>query len=138
MRFDYLFSYWIFVWYLLYFFRFTKYNPKFVLICAVIENIFLLFCMIYYNTYLSVIILFICGMFIIKIIPLYLIWNTKIKWKDVIFTFILLFIYISWLYINNVTVYYVLNELNQVVLNKKQFPSIELLFKIYNYFYKNK
>ena len=136
MRFDYLFSYWIFVWYLLYFFRFTKYNPKFVLICAVIENIFLLFFMIYYNTYLSVIILFICGMFIIKIIPLYLIWNTKIKWKDKMFTIILLFIYIDWLYINNVTVYYVLNELNQAVLNKKQFPSIELLLKIYNYFYK--
>lgn len=75
-------------------------------------------------------------MFIIKIIPLYLIWNTKIKWKDKMFTIILLFIYIDWLYINNVTVYYVLNELNQAVLNKKQFPSIELLLKIYNYFYK--
>jgi hypothetical protein len=33
---------------------------------------------------------------------------------------------------------YILNELNQVVLNKKQFPSVELLLKIYNYFYKNK
>jgi hypothetical protein len=77
-------------------------------------------------------------MFIIKIIPLYLIWNTKIKKRDVIFTIILLFIYLIWLYINNVTVYYILNELNQVVLNKKQFPSVELLLKIYNYFYKNK
>ena len=124
MRFDYLFSYWIFVWYLLYFFRFTKYNPKFVLICSVIENIFLFCYMIYYNTYLSVIILFICGMFIIKIIPLYLIWNTKIKWRDVMFTIILLFIYISWLYINNVTIYYVLNELNQVVLNKNNFHQL--------------
>ena len=76
-------------------------------------------------------------MFIIKVIPLYLIWNTKIKWSDIIFTFILLFIYIIWLYINNVTIFYVLNELKQVVLNKKQFPSVELLLKIYNYF-KNK
>ena len=136
MRFDYLFSYWIFVWYLLYFFRFTNYNPKFVLICAIIENIFFLFFMIYYKTYLSVIILFLLGMFIIKIIPLYLIWNTNIKWRDIVFTFILLFIYIIWLYINNVSIYYVLNELKQVILNKKKFPSIELLLKIYNYFYK--
>jgi hypothetical protein len=136
MRFDYLFSYWIFVWYLLYFFHFTKYNPKFVLICAIIENIFFLFFMIYYKTYLSVIILFLLGMFIIKIIPLYLIWNTNIKWRDIVFTFILLFIYIIWLYINNVSIYYVLNELKQVILNKKKFPSIELLLKIYNYFYK--
>ena len=75
-------------------------------------------------------------MFIIKIIPLYLIWNTNIKWRDIVFTFILLFIYIIWLYINNVSIYYVLNELKQVILNKKKFPSIELLLKIYNYFYK--
>ena len=136
MRFDYLFSYWIFVWYLLYFFRFTNYNPKFVLICAIIENIFFLFFTIYYKTYLSVIILFLLGMFIIKIIPLYLIWNTNIKWRDIVFTFILLFIYLIWLYINNVSIYYVLNELKQVILNKKKFPSIELLLKIYNYFYK--
>jgi len=137
MRFDYLFSYWIFFWYLLYFFRFTKYNPKFVLICAVIENIFLFCYMIYYKTYLSVIILFILGMFIIKIIPLYLIWNTKVKRKDILFTFILFFIYTIWLYINNKSFYYLYNETKQVILNKKYFPSTELLLKIYNYF-KNK
>lgn len=138
MRFDYLFSYWIFVWYLLYFFRITKYNPKFVLICGVIENIILLFFMIYYNTNLNVIIFFIFGMFIIKIIPTYIIWNTIIKWKDILFTFILFFIYIIWLYINNKSLYYVFNEIKQVVFNKKNFPLTELLLKIYNYFYKNK
>jgi len=138
MRFDYLFSYWIFVWYLLYFFRITKYNPKFVLICGVIENIILLFFMIYYKTNLNVIIFFIIGMFIIKIIPTYTIWNTIIKWRDILFTFILFFIYIIWLYINNKSLYYVFNEIKQVVFNKKNFPSVELLLKIYNYFYKNK
>ena len=138
MSFDYLFSYWIFVWYLLYFFRITKYNPKFVLICGVIENIILLFFMIYYNTNLNVIIFFIFGMFIIKIIPTYIIWNTIIKWKDILFTFILFFIYIIWLYINNKSLYYVFNEIKQVVFNKKKFPLTELLLKIYNYFYKNK
>lgn len=138
MRFDYLFSYWIFIWYLLYFFHITDYNPKFILICAIIENIILLFFMIYYNTQLSVIILFLIGMFIIKIIPIYTIWNTIIKWKDILFTFILLFIYIIWLYINNVTIYYILNEIKQVVFNKKNFPSVDLLLRIYNYVYKNK
>lgn len=138
MRFDYLFSYWIFVWYLLYFFRITKYNPKFVLICGIIENIILLFFMIYYKTNLNVIIFFIIGMFIIKIIPTYTIWNTIIKRRDILFTFILFFIYIIWLYINNVSLYYVFNEIKQVVFNKKNFPSVELLLKIYNYFYKNK
>jgi hypothetical protein len=138
MRFDYLFSYWIFVWYLLYFFHFTIYNPKFVLICAIIENLILLCSMIYYNTYLSVIILFICGLFIIKILPLYLIWNTKIKWQDILFTFFLFFIYIIWLYINNKSLYYIYNDTKKVIFNTKYFPLTELFIKLYNYFYKNK
>ena len=138
MRFDYLFSYWIFIWYLLYFFRITNYNPKFVLICAIIENLILLFYMIYYNTNLSIILFFIFGMFLIKIIPTYTIWNTIIKIKDILFTFILFFIYIIWLYINNKSLYYVYQDLKDVVLNKKNFPLTELLLKIYNYLCKNK
>ena len=137
MRFDYLFSYWIFVWYLLYFFRKTKYNPKFILICGIIENIILLFFMIYYKTNAIIILLFIFGMFIIKIIPTYIIWNTNIKGKDILFTFTLFFIYLIWLYINNKSLYYLYNDTKQVVLNKKYFPSTELLLKIYNYL-KNK
>jgi hypothetical protein len=137
MRFDYLFSYWIFVWYLLYFFRKTNYNPKFILICGIIENIILLFFMIYYKTKTIVILLFIFGMFIIKIIPTYIIWNTNIKGKDILFTFTLFFIYLIWLYINNKSLYYLYNDTKQVVLNKKYFPSTELLLKIYNYL-KNK
>jgi len=137
MRFDYLFSYWIFFWYLLYFFRITKYNPKFILICGIIENIILLFFMIYYKTNTIIILLFIFGMFIIKIIPTYIIWNTNIKGKDILFTIILFFIYLIWLYINNKSLYYLYNDTKQVVLNKKYFPSTELLLKIYNYL-KNK
>ena len=138
MRFDYLFSYWIFVWYLLYFFRITKYNPKFVLICGVIENIILLFFMIYYKTNLNVIIFFIFGMGLIKIIPIYTIWYTIIKWRDILFTFILFFIYIIWLYINNKSLYYIYNNTKEVVFNKKYFPLTELLIKLYNYLCKNK
>lgn len=40
MRLDYVFSYWIFAWYLLYIAKITKYNPKFVLILGIIENSF--------------------------------------------------------------------------------------------------
>jgi hypothetical protein len=137
MRFDYLFSYWIIVWYLLYFFRITYYNPKFVFICGIIVNLIILFFMIYYKTNTIIILLFIFGMFIIKIIPTYIIWNTNIKGKDILFTFTLFFIYLIWLYINNKSLYYLYNDTKQVVLNKKYFPSTELLLKIYNYL-KNK
>jgi len=138
MRFDYLFSYWIFSWYLLYFFHITDYNPKFVLICGIIENLIILFYMIYYKTNINVIIFFIFGIFLIKIIPIYTIWNTIIKWKDILSTFILFFIYLIWLYINNKSLYYIYNDTKKVILNKKYFPLTELLIKLYNYFYKNK
>ena len=93
--------------------------------------------MIYYKTNTIIILLFIFGMFIIKIIPTYIIWNTNIKGKDILFTIILFFIYLIWLYINNKSLYYLYNDTKQVVLNKKYFPSTELLLKIYNYL-KNK
>lgn len=134
MRFDYLFSYWIFVWYLLYFFHITNYNPKFVFICGIIENLILLCSMIYYKTNINVIVFFIFGMFLIKIIPLYLIWNTIIKLRDILFTLILFFIYIIWLYINNKSLYYIYNNTKEVVFNKKYFPLTELLIKLYHSF----
>jgi hypothetical protein len=138
MRFDYLFSYWIIVWYLLYLFRITYYNPKFVFICGIIVNLIILFFMIYYKTNINVIIFTIFGMFLIKFIPIYTIWNTIIEWKDIFFAFILFFIYIIWLYINNKSLYYIYNDTIKVIFNKKYFPLTELFIKLYNYFYKNK
>ena len=41
-RFDQIFSYWIFVWYLLYVLGVISYNPKFALIIGVITNLFVL------------------------------------------------------------------------------------------------
>ena len=37
-RFDLVYSYWIFAWYLLYIFKIIPYNPKLVLIIGVVEN----------------------------------------------------------------------------------------------------
>jgi hypothetical protein len=48
-RFDYVFSYWIFAWFLLYEFGYTSYNPKIALIIALIENIGILCLMIYFK-----------------------------------------------------------------------------------------
>ena len=49
LRADLVFSYWIFVWYLLYIFKVTSYNPKLYLLLGLIENLAYLFLMIYYN-----------------------------------------------------------------------------------------
>jgi hypothetical protein len=42
MRFDLVFSYWIFAWYLLYMAKIIKYSPKLVIVLGIIENTALL------------------------------------------------------------------------------------------------
>ena len=39
---SYIFSYWLFVWYLLFIFDITKYNPKLILQFALLHNIIVL------------------------------------------------------------------------------------------------
>ena len=101
IRADFIFSHWLFLWYLLYIFGFaTDFNPKFALIVAFITNIVRCCFMILVNTDKTVIFLFVMAMSIIKIIPLITIWNTKITLIDIIFTFQLFFIYFIWVFLS--------------------------------------
>jgi len=94
-RIDFVFSYWIFTWFLLYIIGVVPFNPKLFLILGIIENIFGIFILppnkiIYFliiNTF-------------IKILPLYLIWNTKLKNVDNYFGVSLGFLYLIWLKLN--------------------------------------
>jgi hypothetical protein len=100
MRVDFVFSYWIFFWYILYISGLTHFNPKFALIIATIHNVCLLFKKIYLKVSKENIIRFVILMFLLKLIPLYTI-NNNIKTSDIIVTFILLLVHILWLLIND-------------------------------------
>ena len=97
-RFDLLFSYWIFAWYLLYIFNIINYSPKLELIIGIIENIGLfLFMMFSLHSSNKTILSFIFINILLKVIPLYTIWNDKIYWKKDLCRIIMLFlIYICW------------------------------------------
>jgi hypothetical protein len=101
-RFDYVFSYWIFAWFLLYQFGFTSYNPKIALIIALIENIGILGLMVYFKNSFIYIFLFCLINFFIKVLPVWLLRNSKYGWRDVYIMFALFLIYILWLLINQV------------------------------------
>jgi len=101
-RFDFVLSYWIFAWYLLYELRLTKYNPKIALILAAIENLFLLLAMIYFSNSLLHIALFCIVNFFIKIVPLYTLVDSPYRWKDFYAFVVLSIIYLFWLLINRV------------------------------------
>jgi len=100
LRFDLVFSYWIYIWYIIYAFKITKYNPKFALIIGLLHNFIMLILMILYGTSKRTIFYFIIVNTIIKILPLYYLQDVPIKIKDVYFTFGLFILFIIWLHMN--------------------------------------
>jgi len=100
LRADYIFSYWIFIWFLLYYFRLINYNPFFAIIIGLIFNTLQLLGYLYYKNYKKSI-LFIIGNFFLKIIPFYLIKNKTIKQKDILFTIFLFVIFLIYSHYND-------------------------------------
>jgi len=109
---DLIFSYWIFVWYLLYEFKIINNSPKLALIIGLISNTILLLLMIYYDNNIYNILLFCIVQLFIKIIPLWRLRNNNIyDYKSLIILFI---IYMIWLYINKTNIH----KLNKTKLEK--------------------
>lgn len=101
MNLDLIFSHWIFVWYLLYYFRIVKLNPKFAIICGIVVNVIMLLLMFICHTNIKLILFFSIIVLLTKIIPFITIWNKKIKPKEDIPVFMTLFvIYLAWACIN--------------------------------------
>jgi hypothetical protein len=101
---DFMFSYWIFAWFIVYYiiqkisnpssFSFIKQNlnPKLAIIIALIENIGLFGFLLIQKTQLYVLFTFIITTTIFKIIPIYLVYDHTILFPNDIITVVLLFI----------------------------------------------
>ena len=111
VRVDYIFSYWILFWYILFILKIINYNPKFILIIAIIQNSLGLLYKLLFEPILNSFILAIIILFT-KIIPLYSIVNTKIKNKDIYFAILLFIFYNFWIYINETNLYEIIGEIN--------------------------
>jgi len=113
---TYIFSYWIFVWYLLY--RFLPIfrvpliipNPKLALILGTIENVIMIVLMLMNNMDGITIFSFVVMNSIIKFIPLYTLWYIPIKSGDVMATFILFAIYLFWMHINGKSFFFIIED----------------------------
>jgi len=103
-RADFVFSYWLFVWFLLYQYKFTTYNPKIGLIIGTAENMALLATMIYYRNSVLNITLFCFINTCIKLIPIYILWKTPYRWEDFYAFIKLFFVYLLWLLLNGVDI----------------------------------
>lgn len=138
LRYDFVFSYWIFFWWILYILHLTgDYNPKFLLLLGLLENLIVIFAMFYYRTKVYLLLLFIIVNIFIKIIPLYFVWNHRITMKDMFASGFIFCIYLFWLYINSIpiSIHFFSKEMNDFVKkNKNIFPTTRLLMKLYNDF----
>ena len=135
LRIDLVFSYWIYIWFILYIFKYTIYSPKFALTLGLLDNIVLLFLMFTWGTSVKTIIWFIIINTLIKIMPLYYLRTEPYKMKDVYFTMGLFLIYIIWLHINNQSLVGNIKMIHDSLLyGKNETPFMNLLSKIENNF----
>ena len=133
LRFDMVFSYWIFVWYILYIYKYTSYSPKFALATGLIYNIFILILMLYRKISIKTIFWFIIINTLIKVLPLYYLKNEEYKMKHVYFMFGLFMVYIIWLYINKQSLIANIKKTHLSLLyGKNDTPFMNLLSKIEN------
>ncbi len=135
LRFDLIFSYWIFVWFLMYVNDITTYSPKSALIIGTIENIMLLLYMVSDNVNKTKIMHFIAINTIIKILPLLYLRHEKILSKDIYFMIMLFIIYLVWLEINEQHILINMKNIYDSYFdNTKKSPSMKLIDDIKTFF----
>ena len=139
IRFDFVFSYWILIWFLIYYFANPKtsniaviikkyFNPKLAFILGLIENILTLFFLFIFGK--SFDIMFFAGSVVfLKSIPLYLMRYDKIIWKNDSFVLLVIVaLYYSYLRINGTSIYNVyLKTVMSLIERKNQTPMYNLI-----------
>ena len=103
-RFDLLFSYWIFAWYVLYQLKWVRTSPKLALILGILTNLYDLVFFLIQNVKPSLLFTFVGMMCIFKVVPLWTVWRVKLDFTGELNRVVVLFlIYVSWLYLNGYT-----------------------------------
>jgi hypothetical protein len=131
MRLDFIFSYWILLWYLAYAIKFTDISPKFALVFGLAENIAMFSYVAYLGTPIGTLMRFGLTNLLIKIIPLYLLRGEPIRRVDVIMTLLIFGLYNAWLYVNGETFSRVVAQItDSLVHNKNETPFMKLLDQV--------
>ena len=103
IRSDFVFSYWIFAWFILYYIGLIKTPPILLLYIGLFGNLIELLYLIYNKSPRYSIIKFTIINTFLKVIPLYIIWNKSITNHEIKITLIVTIFYFIWLHINNVS-----------------------------------
>ena len=130
-----VFSYWVVLWFILYYFNLTSFSPKFAITVGILENIILFIFMVIWGTSIRTILWFVIINTFIKILPFYYLRHESYNLKDVYATIALFVLFIVWLHINkqslvgNAKLIY-----NSLIYGNNNTPVMNLLHKIENNF----
>ena len=116
-RFDYVFSYWLFAWYLVYEFGLVAFNPLPFLAVSAIVNLIQLSSGLTKNPGLFILI----NIFI-KVIPIYSLLKVPVRSADIYAGFVYLFVYLTWMYLNREDMLKTRTPLTDFI--KDKFPSL--------------
>ena len=127
-----IFSYWIYIWFILYYFNLTIYNPLILLIIACIFTYIELLILIFQNISLYNGIKFFIVNTLIKIIPILLIINNKTSIEDIYISIYLIIIYLLTMHIFNISAYDYYKRMIDTFLNDdNDFVKLERIVKEY-------
>lgn len=132
VRHHLLFSYWIFVWAILYYcvyklyktnshnniinYLYNNFNPTYALWFALVHNIILLIILLVYFPKIKFLFIFVIMIFVIKVFPLYLLQNTKINpTSNIIITILLFIVYCFYLFLYDTSFYEVYMNIIYIV-----------------------
>ena len=138
IRFDYLFTYWMFLWFILYYFLptntqrnspithfFKQYgNPLYVFYLGILENLATLGLLVWYNPDIQLIVKYILMMCVTKVYPAYLLYYLPTNWKINLVLFVCVFvIYNTYLYLNDTSFYEVYKKtLTSIIYDRDLTP----------------
>jgi len=135
IRVDFIFSYWIFVWYLLYISKIVIYNPKILLFLGMIEGM-IVFCILLSKIPLLSVFKYLIVIIVIKFITYFTIRNDAIHYKDIVFSLFLFAVYNIWLLINGQNIIGIYEKIyNSFIHNKQDTPGYILINRIIDIFH---
>jgi hypothetical protein len=112
-RFDFVFSYWLFLWWVFYVLKVTPFNPSIFLILAAIINIGELL-----SGYVKNPRLFLTINFFIKVIPILSLMSVKISSRDIRAGIIYFAVYCIWMVANGQDVFKLRTPLTEFIKDK--------------------
>ena len=142
---DLLFSYWIFLWFLFYYFinksssLSSKWvsehmNPIYLLYIALLENMVTFLFILLVNPNYLIIIQYLLMIFLVKVLPIYLLWNIPIKHKmeNIGICAISFIIYLFYLFLNNTDIINVYKRtFTSIINNQSDTPLFYLIHHIF-------